>query len=318
VNIGLIAPRPDDGTSLYRAFGPFGYISKDTGYRLISYAEWDWTNITMLNVMVMQRPFTPEHAMVARTCKALKVPLWVDYDDLYSGFPDWVPGSQRVYGSQSIQECVNKCVELADVVTVSTDGLRVMSPKAQVVPNALNTHTWPLTRGTRNPIVTWRGSSGHDGDMFEFLPQMSRLATERPEWKWHYFGRPFYKVGELGAIHPYMDVWSYMQEFCAIGSSIHVVPLVDIPFNRCKSNNAWLEATAAGAVVVAPNWHEWIKPGIINYSDKAGFESAVRHAMSLPADEREALVELSRNYITQHLTLQTVNKQRLAILERFK
>jgi hypothetical protein len=36
-----------------------------------------------------------------------------------------------------------------------------------------------------------------------------------------------------------------------------VVPLQDNPFNRAKSNIAELEAQAAGAIAIVPDWEEW-------------------------------------------------------------
>ena len=318
MNVGIIAPIPSDGTSLYRAHGPLAYLSRLYGIKLIVSEEWDWTNVLQCNVLFLQRPFTDQHLVVARTAKALNVPLWVDYDDLYDAFPPWTQVQQTIYMCRASIENMRKCIELANVVTVSTEFLKCLSSRAEVIPNALPTYFWPLSEGPRQKIISWRGSGGHNGDLGPVLPIMRDISDSHRDWKWHFFGMPSYECTEFGEVHPYIDAFSYMQQFAAYAPAIHVVPLSDCRFNRAKSNNAWLEATAAGAVVVAPNWAEWIRPGIINYSDGEGFRSAVLHAMSLSDDDRESLVNMSRDYIEQNLTLHKVNERRAAILARFK
>jgi hypothetical protein len=104
---------------------------------------------------------------------------------------------------------------------------------------------------------------------------------------------------------------------------VHIVPLRDNAFNRCRSNLAWIEATCAGAVVIAPDWEEWRRPGIMNYTDAEGFRRTLRgvmeqYAMGLvkKTDERQEHfnVEMSRAYIEQHLQLDKVNEARWGII----
>lgn len=255
--------------------------------------------------------------MVARMCKVLNVPLWVDYDDLYSAFPNWTQAQQQFYGGAEAQSVVRLCLELANVVTVSTEALKSLSQKAELVPNALPTYFWPMTGGPRSNSITWRGSSGHNADCDWGLDAMREVASTRPEHKWHFFGVPSYHCYDFGQVHAYKDAFSYMHDFCTLAPKVHVVPLVDCEFNRAKSNNAWLEATAAGAVVVAPAWPEWIRPGVINYSDLASFRDGILRALDMSNADRAELVHKSRQFITEHLTLDVVNRRRMEILRRF-
>jgi len=318
MNIGIIAPIPEDGTSLYRAYGPFSYISRETGAHLVTCADWGWPEIMGVDCVFMQRPFMGAHVTVARHCKVLNVPLWVDYDDLYSGFPKWLQVQEQMYSSPHALECANACVELADVVTVSTDALRCISPKARVIPNALNSYIWPMTHRKRNKIVSWRGSGCHNGDLDSVMEEMQALAAQCKEWEWHFFGAPHFKCCSFGKIHPYTDAFSFMEDFCATAPAINVVPLVDCEFNRCKSNNAWLEATAAGALTIAPDWPEWQRPGVLNYSDTKSFKYVVNEAMSMDGSVMEAKVQESRDYIRENLTLGNVNQKRIEILKGFQ
>jgi hypothetical protein len=47
---------------------------------------------------------------------------------------------------------------------------------------------------------------------------------------------------------------SYQIQLRGTSPDYIVVPLVNDAFNRCKSNIAWIEATNAGAVTIAPSY----------------------------------------------------------------
>jgi hypothetical protein len=316
MNLGLIAPGPGDGTSFYRAFGPLSYLSRETGIRLITADDWDWTNLLQLDAMFLQRPYTNEHGMIAKLCRALCIPLWVDYDDLYSAFPAWAPRQRVIYGNAEALRVMQFCLETAAVVTVSTEVLRQkLSPKAIVVPNALNTYLWPFSTAPRRKVITWRGSGGHVGDLDPHIETIRAIAAEFPEWEFHWLGAPHFKCFDIGQVHPYRDLFSFMETFHGLAPSIHIVPLADCCFNRCKSNIAWLEAAAAGAVTVAPNYPEWQRPGVINYADDATFECTLRGAIIASDADRSAALAQSREFIHEHLRLSVVNQQRIDILK---
>lgn len=338
MNLGLIAPGPHDGTSFYRAVGPFAYLSREYGVRLITAERWDWTNLTQCDAVFLQRPFDNEHGMIAKWCRALNVPLWVDYDDLYSAFPDWTPIQQETYGNPQAAEVMRFCLDVANVITVSTpalaDALRRESGTDPVVlPNALNTYLWPMSSLARQPVITWRGSGGHGGDLDPMIGTLRLLAKVHGDWQFHWLGRPHYKCAAIGTVHPYQDLFSYMELFQELAPAIHIVPLADCEFNRCKSNIAWLEASAAGAVTVAPDLPEWRRPGIVRYATqdtKPGrrdppkaeapapvldsFGDAVSWAIRAGEKKRLALLAESRRFILDHLRLSQVNRQRWEIL----
>ncbi len=61
--------------------------------------------------------------------------------------------------------------------------------------------------------------------------------------------------------------------------AIMIVPLVDNDFNRAKSNIAWLEGCFAGAAVIAPDFPEFQRPGVLNYSSPEQFGDVLGNAM---------------------------------------
>lgn len=256
--------------------------------------------------------------MVARTCKVANVPLWVDYDDLYTAFPDWCHLQQDDYGVAAAVDNMRQCVALADVVTVSTEALRCLRRDAVVIPNALNTYIWPCASNLpRQKVVSWRGSGGHNGDVEPVIPALQSFKAGRPDWSLHFFGRIHWRAKPLGTAHAYRDIFSYMESFKNTAPAVHIVPLADNDFNRAKSNIAWLEASAVGAMTIAPGFEEWKRPGVLNYYSTEGFEAALNMAVSVSEGERAKAVAASRAYISEHLTLAKVNQQRIEILKRY-
>ena len=116
---------------------------------------------------------------------------------------------------------------------------------------------------------------------------------------------------------PYMDKNAYFRYLSQIEGSISIVPLShrksELNFNKSKSNIAWLEATYAGMVSLAPNWPEWRKPGIINYIDDLDFKEKLT-AMIEGKYDLESLHKLSWQYICSELTLDKTNQQRLSVI----
>ncbi len=112
-----------------------------------------------------------------------------------------------------------------------------------------------------------------------------------------------------------MPIDAYLEILPNLDYSICIVPLHDNPFNHSKSNIAWLESTYAGAVCLAPNFKEWRKPGIINYTDKEDF-SVKLQAMINGEYNLAALHKRAWDYIQSELSLTKVNELRWNVIKR--
>ena len=97
-----------------------------------------------------------------------------------------------------------------------------------------------------------------------------------------------------------------------------MVPLADHPFNRSKSNIAYLEAIYSGAICVAPDWDEWRHPGVLTYTGKESFQAQLQRAITMPADELDAEWRRGRDYVETALTIDVVNNVRSAVLDRLE
>jgi hypothetical protein len=110
-----------------------------------------------------------------------------------------------------------------------------------------------------------------------------------------------------------LDVLDYHQYIHDLKPSVMMVPLFGSMFNHCKSNIAWIEATFAGAVTVAPAWDEWNRPGILTYENDAQFVTAMEAVLSGKIDVTKTC-EASWTYIMDNLRLEKVNEARAKII----
>jgi hypothetical protein len=346
-------PGPNDGTSLLRGYGPLNAMLKeDLRLELVQppslpSGDWEmnWAWLTSCDALFMQRPFTPKHAQVIVMAKMAGLPVWVDWDDDLCSVPAYNPKAD-LYVPEVVRPNIDRITRLADMVTVSTeallksrtealgkllqaDGNRGPSTagkmpaelgKVRVIPNAC---MWPFSDLPRCKRISWRGGASHDGDLMHVLPTLNELsrAPQLSLWKWLFIGDINWMVPDAipqaNFEHdPGADVYLYMRIFQQLAPFVHIVPFANNPFNRARSNLAWLEATSAGAVVLAPDWEEWRRPGIINFRDMDEFKARLKVICSQfrSADGVHPNVHESRRFISENLLLPVVNRMRWDLL----
>lgn len=322
----MCVPNRDDATSLYRAMGPFGRLSKSMELSLVFPPEVSWSTVAMVDVMFLQRPFTANHVVMAERARSSRVPLWIDYDDDLFAVPPENP-TYGVYSHESTQKQVAKICAMADVITVSTETLKEklkrLNKNIIVVPNALD--DWLLEkrlprREPREQLVFWRGTSTHQKDLMEVSGELYEVATSEAaqKWSWQFMGyNPFWiseRMGKNCIISDALDPLNYLQYLDKLSPALMVVPLTFNDFNRAKSNIAWLEGSYAGAAVIAPDMPEFRRPGCMTYKNSEEFQAILAMCIAGKYNLTEKN-ETSWNHIRRHLTLTQVNPLREQILK---
>ena len=308
MNLAVLSPNPNDATSFYRAMGPLSSLMK-SGFlddlTVLDERTVSWWNIKHADVLLMQRPASPHHVAIARLACDMSIPLWVDYDDFLWEVPPSNPA--HLLYNEKAQTCMNEICRMANVVTVSTDYLKSMifdvNPDIRVIPNVWDPSlvakdSKRLLRHNPRGGFMWRGSSTHQQDLYDVQPQIMRAMQEIP-WGWTFCGmRPWFifsaakTVGGVPVYQEPLDIIQYFRWLSDVKPDCMVVPLHDDSFNRSKSNIAYLEGIAAGAITVAPDFEEWRRPGIINYkaSDPDTIYDALALAHELSPQKREEMV----------------------------
>lgn len=323
----LNIPNSLDGTSLYRAYGPLGHLGSEIeDVKIMTSETFNWPVFSMVDGIFMQRPYSTNHFQIADMARCNSVPIWTDYDDDLFRVPRSNP-THKTYGSQGVQKEIAKIIAMSEVVTVSTqqikDNISKLNDNIIVIPNALNEKVFkhrPEKPVLRNPMMFWRGSPTHDKDMMYFTGEMAELARKYPKFSWCFMGHPFWwTVEQMPSENLIMaegvDPIEYFEVILKISPAAVIVPLYDNDFNRTKSNIAWIEATYAGAVCIAPNWPEWQKPGVLVYDSPSEFKRLCELVITGEIDI-ESKVKESWAYIQGYLTLKTVNPKRVDLIRK--
>lgn len=318
----------------------------------------NWVYLRGVDAVFMQRPFTSDHMKIMSMCKMQGKPIWIDYDDdlytvplqnpthkLYS--PKKIQNNitsllaQADFVSVSTPALQLKLQKILERVASAAENAEVpkrhFNPeKIVVIPNAYDAELfgysarrWNQPLSDASLCAMWRGSHTHDADLSAYtFPLTEAFARGGGNWTLNFVGSPWWgtiKTLEEGGvpaerviITPPLDPIEYFQFLNHIRPAFVFVPLLDDAFNRAKSNIAWIEASHAGAMTLAPDWEEWRRPGVINYKDTHDFRGLFGQILKGNVFDRVRMVGESREFIMGNLTLSVVNRRREEIIEKLR
>jgi hypothetical protein len=320
----MIVPDPTDATSYYRSISPFSHVKKEVNIHFQFTDRVNWPVIKMADIVFMQRPCRNEDLQIAQMTKDNHKPLWVDYDDdLFTVQSD--NPSYLVYNQPAIKKNITALLTMADVVTVTTEALKTayshLNKNIIVCPNGIDDDLikdHELPKGSRKDTIMWRGSQTHERDLMSVADSVLKIAKAFDTFKWSFIGyNPWFITDQIQncGLDAGRDIPNYFKLLKDQAPGFFICPLADNIFNRSKSNIAWIEATYAGALCLAPNWPEWQKPGCLNYLDPKDFEKSLDIMLYDKSNGADAHVEQSWQYIKSELIVSKINHKRLNIIE---
>ena len=330
MKILLVTQDPENNISFYRGSGPLKRLAEkypDINYD-IARPEFHVELLKEYDIVLITCPYTTKHVELIKAAVKYDVKVWVDFDDLLTDIPVWNERAFLEYKQHPVASVVQFSLIWATFVTVSTAFLKSeldeiaeslhLKDNIYIVENAFDHEflTNPAPIGTSKEVL-YRGGQSHNADLWEYHKPILN-AMRKTDWKPHFVGmNPIYINQELnGTWTPQLskpNYWNFLENNTA---KILIVPLKDRPFNRAKSCIAWIEGTYAGCSVLAPNWEEWQKPGVMNYDNQVDFEGKLKGMMQ-GRIKLEGRVEKSREYIMNCQTLLKVNETRFALLEKY-
>jgi hypothetical protein len=223
---------------------------------------------TNCDVCIVQRTAIDDRRLAELLVKRLRAKgrkLVVDNDDAFA-LIDETHLEYELYRSK--HAALERLLAAADQSWFSTEPLaevyRPMCQAAVVVPNALDPRVWRNYRAKRAPFgaggilrMVYMGTATHDADFALILPALDRLAAELP-------GR--FDVTLIGAVrrapkrrwlrrippapgataYPRFVRWLMQEGPFDLGLS----PLVDNPFNSCKSDLKFLDYCGLGVLSI--------------------------------------------------------------------
>jgi len=246
------SPTTWSNTDFYRTTGVLPFINHpDIITRDVShYGGINQYDIEGADVLIIQRPGTPNGLQMIRNAKLAGLKVITDFDDNVISV-NFLNPTYPQYQQQ--RDIILKCIELSDEVWVSTQSIKESFGRGVVIPNALNEDIMgkcaKFNKGS-NKIV-WRGGSSHEGDLYENADNIVEMVNTHTELDFYFIGHRFtYFEQRCGDNYnsvegmPIMSYFSYLKQLKPLAI---IFPLSDHLLNRGKSNISYLEATLVGA-----------------------------------------------------------------------
>lgn len=311
-----------DSCSFYRSAGVAHNLQKLSGHN-IKAVSWkdinlDWASLNDFDLIMFQRPFNKPALDLISYIKQMNKKVWVDYDDNLLCVPP-ENGMHGTYNDPETQKALKGILSIADVITVTNEDLKAaylpFNSNIIVIPNAFNDSIFkrPEIMPKREKSVVWRGTETHIYDLMNYASSINLATEDFEDWKFIFVGfYPWFlnKSANKGFVKG-SDIIVYFKNVLSMNTACVHVPLHDNPFNRSKSNIAYIEASYFGAVSIVPEW--WDVPGALKYSDPQSYYDCLKDVcfghVNIEASNRVAW-----EYIQDELTLTKVNKQRIEVI----
>lgn len=317
-----LIPNVSDATSFWRASGVISKIRHIANFDFLPETNVSWNTLTWADIAFLQRPFGEAFYKACNIIKNNNIPLWVDFDDYLIDVPEWNPFATYFKNEKDKNEMI-EMVEMADCITVTTEFLKTKYLKhnknVYVIPNAFNDYVFKFDYSyTGKNNITWRGSNTHLEDLRSIIEPLRELQNGNVLDKWI-----INTIGEDAKIfkgliryknHPVIDPIEYFYFIKKLNSTIQLVPLVNIDFNKAKSNIAWIEGIYSGAICISPSYlDEFKRPGVLQYNTKEEFKSIMKDCIDNKIDMGKIYKE-GYEYIKENLLLSKINHLRKDVI----
>ena len=248
-----------------------------------------YSSIGLIRCIRIQRWFTKAHAeIVKQFLRPLcdKIGIWLVYeiDDvlLYDEIPKYNL-ARKHFNPEILGNSVKEIFDACDLVTVTTQELadlymtRLNQPKNKfvVIPNYLPRwwigETFSVERQLkqfdeqrRRPHIAFACSTNHfdvnneNGGIDDFTEIMPWIKRNIDKYQFIFVGGLPQQLKKEAEDHKVIvqqpsDIFNYPREMLMRKIDLLIAPLIDSPFNRCKSNIKWLEMAALGIPMLGQN-----------------------------------------------------------------
>lgn len=330
MNILTYAPAIGDGTSFYRLAGVIPYLEIEHGdiyIKDISNNKYlDWYDFIGQDILIFQRPCTELHFAAIKMARNMGLKIVIDYDDDLFNIPQDNPVHLSFEG---LKETMKSICTIADLIWVSTIAIKTTvsqwNNKVTVIPNAHNDYLLPVNKkkefNLNTKKVAYRGGITHEVDVYSHIDEWSSIINRNKDYDFYFLGARFMYLESLCGDNYNamvgMHIIDYFKFFGELNPNIFIYTLKNTQFNRAKSNISWIEATYAGASVIAPSFLPEFSsmPGVMTYNElmEDVFENVKDYYKGLAITN-----DLSWNYIKENLLLSQVNNKRYQSLLELK
>jgi glycosyltransferase involved in cell wall biosynthesis len=250
----------NQGCGFYRIAQPAKWLRK-AGFeiRLGEYHNIKSEDIDWCDLMVIQRPSSSFQIGAINYAKSRGKKVVFELDDYVNGilpsnsaYTAWTPEALN------LARCLH-ALQLCDAATTTTEALanefKQYQKNVYVLPNYLDLALWNKRlpfRDTERIRIGWTGGCSHQADLSIVGPVMVDICRENPKVKFVMMGfipekvfeaipsmvEPCKACGYEGQIEfiQGVEILQYPSAVAKMGVDIGLAPIIDVAFNRCKSD----------------------------------------------------------------------------------
>jgi len=264
----------ETGDSYYRMRWPgMQLVQQNPNWRVINLdakakERFSWAEEADLLVLYQSNDI--DLIPVIKKRKAQGKKTLVEYNDNFYSPPPASPVAKE-WSSPLLWQTYERLMEVSDGVIVTGAGLReLFSKRAKKNIFILENHfprelppfeeAWvsPLRKSSSDPSLNqkiclgWGGSLGHIADFLAVLPTIRELMAETTQLQFHVMGNDAIKdMLQLPPDRVFYVPWGSIEEYYQFWKPVHlgIAPLLDTPYNRCRSD---IKAIEMGSLAVLP------------------------------------------------------------------
>jgi tetratricopeptide (TPR) repeat protein len=305
----------DTGDSCYRMSWPAQALAKrDPALRVINMSfsaaeRYHYAHHADLLVLFNPNDIDMLTVIEARKQRGLKTIVELN-DNFYNSSP-WFPVAKNW---ELIQTQLNyeAFMQIADSVMVTGPGLeQLFSDKTtnsiKQIKNYLPFVPRPLKEmiSSKNPSsFGWAGSLGHIADILAVTPSIHAALDHIPSSFFHIMGNDSLQSNlHIAPTRLKYTGWGSMEQYYQFWQpvAVGIIPLLDTPYNCCRSDIKLIEMVASGVLPIVPQllpYRELIERfKIPSYSDQESLTHALKSALEWSPELRESRLSSIHEYV---------------------
>ena len=226
---------------------PFSYLEQqqEISWKLVEEASFQPELLEQVNIVVFHRNCHPNCRAIIDTVIAANTPMIYEIDDNYFEIPESLPIG-RYMRNPSVIQTLEHILRSASVVKVGSPELipfiAKYNQKTIFQPYAVDLSILEGISPRQNDRLTigYAGTINHYHD-FKFVNEaILRLANEFPQVCWDFIGCLPEELQQLPSLTftPFIpDYTKFLQNLYWRNWQIGLCPILDLPHNRCKTDN---------------------------------------------------------------------------------
>jgi tetratricopeptide (TPR) repeat protein len=212
----------------------------------------------------------------------------------------------------------------ADQIMVTGEGLLNLFSKHTTTPITIIENNLPDSSLSLEDLLSkkkkrsfgWAGSLGHIADILSVAPRIKNYLLLDKDATFHVMGNESLASNLHLSERYFYTAWGRMDQYFDFWRSIEVgiIPLLNTPYNQCRSDIKLLEMVYSGTVPIVPHDLPYLslieRFNIPSYRDLNELSVKIQEVIELPDSEKKEILSSFFKYIQDH-RLQSNNKKRL-------